>query len=247
MATSGSINWALNRDDVIKLALRRIGAIGEGETPTSNSVTDAAVSLNALVKEYEAEGMPLWKLTLFSITPTATNSFTIGVGQTVNRYPPRRIHQMFYRNTSTLIDTPINMITRDEYMRMSNKSTLGVPTMAWYNPPGNQGGASQENSGVLTTYLGCDASFVANHTLQCVGEFQFEDFDASTDYPDFPSYFNNALAWGLAADLCYDYGVAETRTAQIAKRAEKAKINALMNSYELGSLFIQPSYNFSNG
>lgn len=241
MSTSGSANWALNRDEVIKLALRRVNAIGEGETPSAAAVTDAAVTLNALVKEWQGDGMPLWKLSTFVIPATATNEFIIGVGYDLSIYPPQRIHQGFYRNNTTNIDSPLLQITRDEYNRLSDKNTLGTPSQFWYQPPGNQGGTSNEPFGIITLYQGCSASFIASNSVQFVGEFLFEDFDASTDYPDFPSYWNNALAWALAYDIGFDYGVTPSRLSQIEKRADKSKMKAIENSAEWGSIFIQPA------
>lgn len=241
MATSGSANWTLNRNEVLTLALRRCKAVGEGETPTAAAITDAAVALNAIVKEWQADGMPLWKLTLFSITPVAsTSSYIIASGQAVNRYPPMRIIQAFYRNTSTNIDTPLELITRDEYYRLSKKSQTGTPNQLWYDPPGNQGQTSAEPRGTVYVWNTPDGAFVASNLIYCVGEFLFEDFDTSTDSPDFPSYFNNALAWDLACDLAYEYGVGNAEKSQMEKRSERSKARALSNAYERGSMFIQP-------
>ena len=50
MATSGSTDYSQTRDDIIKRALRLIGALAQGESPTTDQVTEAAVALNGLVK-----------------------------------------------------------------------------------------------------------------------------------------------------------------------------------------------------
>ena len=54
MATSGSTDFSVSRDDIIKRALRIIGVLAQGETPTTNQTTEAAVALNGLVKAWEA-------------------------------------------------------------------------------------------------------------------------------------------------------------------------------------------------
>ena len=69
MATSSSYNFSTTRDTLITDALLYIGAIGEGETPSSSSVTEAARMLNMLMKSWAADGMPLWSLKRGYILP----------------------------------------------------------------------------------------------------------------------------------------------------------------------------------
>ena len=78
MATSGSTDYSQTRDDIIKRALRLIGALAQGESPTTDQVTEAAVALNGLVKAWEADGMPLWAIKERTITLQATtNTYTL--------------------------------------------------------------------------------------------------------------------------------------------------------------------------
>lgn len=62
MATSGSTDFSVTRDDIISRALRLIGAIAQGESPTTEQLNEAAIALNGLVKAWQADGMPLWAL-----------------------------------------------------------------------------------------------------------------------------------------------------------------------------------------
>src|SRR3990167_1547395 len=70
MASSNSYNFAVTRDNLITDALLYINAIGEGETPTANAVTEASRILNMLVKHRGTTGMPLWALKRGFILPT---------------------------------------------------------------------------------------------------------------------------------------------------------------------------------
>jgi len=68
MATSGSVNFNLNRDELIKDALIEIGAIAQEDTPSSAIVNHAARKLNMMLKAWQADGLHLWKnkeITLF--------------------------------------------------------------------------------------------------------------------------------------------------------------------------------------
>lgn len=69
MASTNSYNFAVTRDNLITDAMLHIQAIGEGETPSANSVTEAARILNMLVKLRAADGMPLWSLKRGVILP----------------------------------------------------------------------------------------------------------------------------------------------------------------------------------
>lgn len=243
-APSYSYNISTNRDGIIARALRLIGGIGQGETPTAIQITEGAEALNDLVKSWQADGMPLWCLKTyggFAFTQ-GTASYTVGVsGQTWNNSSygaPLRVLQVWQRTNN--YDSPVNLITREQYNLMGAKATQGTPSLYWYNPPGELTSAA-ENIGTMTVYPTPDADAAANHTCYFTGVRGFADFDSSTDVPDFPQTWFNAIKWGLAVELSFDYGVSATDRAQIAKKAEKEKEQALSAGSEEGSIFFHPS------
>lgn len=62
MASTNSYDFTVTRDQLITDAHLYIGAIGEGESPTTAQVTEAARLLNMIVKHRATDGMPLWAL-----------------------------------------------------------------------------------------------------------------------------------------------------------------------------------------
>lgn len=60
MTTSGTTTFSLNRDQLIRSALRKIGAFESGETPDDDSVRDASDALNAMVKHWQGNGVHIW-------------------------------------------------------------------------------------------------------------------------------------------------------------------------------------------
>lgn len=60
MTTSGTYTFNYNRDQIIRAAYRKIGAIRAGEIPSAQMTQDGADALNAMVKEWEASGIHLW-------------------------------------------------------------------------------------------------------------------------------------------------------------------------------------------
>lgn len=62
MSTSGSYDFSVSRDDVIKHAYGEIGVLEEDEDPSAEQSTDAAQKLNMMVKAWVAKGYHLWAL-----------------------------------------------------------------------------------------------------------------------------------------------------------------------------------------
>ena len=110
MTTSGTYDFSVNRDQLITGALRLAGVIAQGETPTTSQVSDAAVSLNMMVKAWMADGMPLWAIRTITITPVANqNTYTYDTPKLLKPL------QAWNRQTSSQVDIPMRMISRQEY------------------------------------------------------------------------------------------------------------------------------------
>ena len=240
MATSNSYNFTKNRDQIITRSLRIIGAIGQGETPNATAVTEAAEVLNDMVKEWEADGMQLWCVKEYTLVPVAsTNVYTIGVGSTIDEAAPTKLLQAWSRVTTGSKDTPILLITRHEYNMLGSKTTEGSPSQLWYNPPGQI--SATETQGTCTLYVTPDTNFATNSTIKFTGVRPLQDFDAASDVMDFPQYWGNAVVWGLADQLSYEYGVGLSERSMLAKKAEFYRERALSYGTEEGHLLIQPN------
>ncbi len=232
MATSGSTNYATDRNTLIKGALRICGAIAQGETPTSDQYTEAAEALNYLTKAYMAEGMPLWAIKQYTVTLTnAAATYNIGEGQTVNTPKPMKIIQAFLHNTSTSLDIPLTIVTRDQYNLLGNKTQAGQPVQIFYEP--------LRTYGVLHVYPVPDTTVASDRNIVIVYQRPFEDFDTSTDEPDFPQEWFDALKFGLADRLAPEYGVPIEDRNDIKSRARQLKDEALSFGTEEGSMYFQ--------
>lgn len=229
MATSGVTTFSVNRDQLISGALRAAGAIAQGETPTATQVSEAAEALNMFVKELQADGMPLWALKQYSVPLTATNTFNIGTSQTINTPKPLKVIGAFLHNTSTDLDIPMVVLTREEYNRLGNKITPGQPIQVFYEP--------LINYGVLHVFPLPDSYSITNCTITLVYQRPFEDFVASTDTPDFPQEWYNAIKFGLAHLLAPEYGLPLQERQDLASRARELRATALGFGTEEGSVF----------
>jgi hypothetical protein len=229
--TSGAYNYSTTRDAIILRSLRIIGAIGQGETAAQNAtaVTEAAEALNDLCKEWEADGMPLWAISKWPVIPTESLSTYLIVNG------PLKVIQAWRHLTDSDTDSPLLVITRQEYQLLGSKTSEGSPSQVWYDPPGNY-----SHPGIATFYVTPDLNAQTNETYILVGQKPFENFNASTDLPDFPQYWYNAIKWGLADQLSYEYGVGLSERSMITKKALYHKEQALSFGTEEGSYKIQP-------
>lgn len=231
MATSGSTNFSITRDQLIAGSLRMAGAIAQGETASATLVSEAAEALNMLVKAMQADGMPLWAIKKYAVTLTATGSYTIGVSQTVNTPKPLKVLQAFLHNTSSGIDTPLRVITRQEYELLGNKTSSGTPTQVFYEP--------LLTTGVLYVHPVPDATIAAANTLSIIYQRPFEDFDAANDEPDFPQEYYHCIKLLLADVLAPEHGLSIQERQDLSKRAGIAKLEALGFGTEEGSMYLQ--------
>lgn len=83
MTTSGVATFNYNRDQIIKMAYRKLGVINASETPSSQMIQDASDALNLWVKALNATGLHIWtetEATLF-LQP-GQNVYLLGAGTT---------------------------------------------------------------------------------------------------------------------------------------------------------------------
>lgn len=307
MATSGSTNFNLTRNEIIFEALEILNVVGVGEAAASEDVTSASRSLNLLIKSWQNQGYHLWGITdavlipqvgtevyslpgayasntviktelasaaaasATSLTVDSTANMTVSdviiieldddtlhvttvatipssttltitsglasaasVDNHVYTYTtalgrPVRIEEARYRDASGL-DQPLQMLSRDEYLNISNKSSAGIPSSYYYNP--------QLSTAKLYLWpVPNDAQgrvcFSYNRTL--------EDFDASSNNSDLPQEWLLALVWNLALLLAPKFEVDTSKIERIIRpQALLYLADAMAYDNENGSVQIMP-------
>lgn len=79
MALSGSVNFVLNRDQIIKDALIDVGAVAAEDSVSSDINEHAARLLNLMIKAWQADGLQLWKLRRCTLLlQKSTQKYTLG-------------------------------------------------------------------------------------------------------------------------------------------------------------------------
>ena len=62
MATSGSVDFTVDRDEIITEALEQLGVLEAGEIPLDADVTSAARTLNMLIKTWQTDGLNVFSV-----------------------------------------------------------------------------------------------------------------------------------------------------------------------------------------
>lgn len=225
MATSGSTDFNVTRDQVIAGALRLCGALGQGETPTATQVSEAAEALNMLVKAWQADGMPLWVIKNYTLTlVSGTNTYTIS---------PKllKVIQAFNHNTQTNIDIPMRIVTRQEYNVLGNKTSSGNPIQVFSGP--------ELTNTVVKVFPTPDSTSASQNQIVLVYQKQFDDLDSASDNLEFPNEWFEAVKYGLATRMAGEYGVSLDDRRQLLNEANMIKQEALSFGTEEGSFFFQ--------
>jgi hypothetical protein len=309
MATSGSVDFTVTRNELIETALKQAGVIGEGETPSAAQYSEGAVLLNMIVKARMSDGMPLWALkrgTVLPITGTSsinpttehavtdydfttlsadaaaaavsisvtsatgfTTGYNVGIsldsgtmywttvsgvsgttisvpalptaasaGNYVYVYPtanrvvrPLRVIAANIFNVSDNSNYPINVISREAYFTLGNRSSASTPNQVYYDPA--------LTAPTLWVYPRFSYGY---QVMEFTYHRPFEDFDSSTDTPDFPQEWYLALMFELASLFAGKYGIAFEERKMLAAEATKYIDLALSNGYPEGSIYLQPDF-----
>ena len=230
MATSDSTDYSVTRDNIIYRALRVIGVTSQGETPTATQISEAAIAFNGLIKALSSEGMLLWGIKDTSVTPVAsTRSYRMGTGQTVNVSKPLKVLNAHYRVTSTNVDVPLVIITRDEYNRLSSKFVEGTPSQVYFD--------IQRTYTDMYVYPVPTTAWAAANSIIVTYQRTLDDVDAAGDEPDFPIEWFDALTFMMADRLSPEYGINEEHRSDVQRRAMQYKMEALSFGTEEGSLY----------
>lgn len=129
-------------------------------------------------------------------------------------------------------DTPVRIVSREEYTLHTNKTTQGKIVEAFYNP--------QLVNGILKVWPTPDN---ATDVLQFWYERILEDFDAAGDTPDFAIEWAESLILGLAARMAPSYwgtGQSVAERQELKARADEALIIAMSFDKENVSTYFQP-------
>ncbi len=226
MATSGTYTYQLTRNEIIQSALRKLGVLAEGQTPSAQNYADGMMALNTVISQLRAVGMPLWARSEYTFTPT-TGTYTIGTGMTLSTPFPVKLLQAFRTDTGAKI--PLEIVAREDFNILPTSSN-GSPIKINYQ--------SFVNYGTISLWPTPTSTNTATITLVYQRPYQY--FTASTETADFPEEWYNAIIYHLAVRLAPEWGVPLPDRQMLMQEAKMYTEDALMVGQEDASLYLQP-------
>lgn len=166
MSLSGSQDFTCTRDDLIKMSLQHIGAIGDGDTPNATQLSESALYLNMLIKFWQADDMQLWIRKLGYVLPQTITSqpakISLGAegGHATNSY--------VYTTTTAASAVGSGTLTVTSITGISSTYNIGIElsdgTMQWTTVNGAPSGSTVALSASLTGAVASGASVYVYQT-----------------------------------------------------------------------------------
>lgn len=193
---------------IIKLALKDIGALGVGETPTADELTDSFDTLKQLVAQWQIDGLMIYASAEVSFAATGAQSYTIGAGGAVNTARPAEVNSAFWRSGG--IDYDLDVLTSfEDYQRIGSKSDTGTPEAVFYDPDNTLG----------TLYVWPKPS---SGTFYLTVRSPLPSYSSTTESLSVPGEYELALRYSLAELLAPAFQMPlRPDIAALAKRARK--------------------------
>lgn len=126
MALSGSRDFKLDRDTLLKMALRKIGGLSTGGTPLTSQLTEASLALNVLIASWINDHIPIWVKSQADYKITV-NTPTITIE--ASAYTITDLEQPYFRKNG--MDRTLNKLTKEEYFNLIDKAAVGDPVSYW--------------------------------------------------------------------------------------------------------------------
>jgi len=230
MSTSGIYEYTTTRDELIKATLRKLSVLAKGQTPDTEDIANAAMAMNLRIAEFKTKGMQLWLRTTYTFSPTLNvSSYSIGTGQTLDTPYPVKMLQAYRVDSGSTAKVPLELIADENFNRLPSSSG-GNPVQLAYQP--------RVQSGTVRLWPTPDAT-AATSSITLVYTRPIQYFNASTDNPDLPEEWHNALIYNTAVDLAPEWGIPLPDRQLLMQEAKQHLDNAMESILEDASIYWQ--------
>lgn len=200
--------------DLIRGAMRLIGAVDPGEPLTADESADGLELLNEMLESWSNEKLAVYQILQENFTLVAgTASYTIGSGATFSTTRPLNILSGFIRYSS--LDYHLSILTREEYDRITLKTTSYLPEYLYYQP--------SVANGTIYLYGVPDAAYV----LYIDSTKQLQSFAGLTTAIVLPPGYKRAIRYNLALEIAPEYNRKPSEAVLAIARESKAAIKRL--------------------
>lgn len=118
----------------INRAMRLVGALASGESPSADETTDVLAALNGMLDAWRNERLMVYAIQDEALSMTGGDgSYTIGPSGDLNTTRPVKIESAFVRSNG--VDYPVDPLTASEYAAIPDKASQSyIPEWFYYAP-----------------------------------------------------------------------------------------------------------------
>jgi hypothetical protein len=212
---------------LINSALRLIGALAQGESPTADETTDAQLIANQMLDSWTAERLMIFNLDIneFSLVP-GQQTYTMGTGGNFNVARPSQIERVSIvslANPAQPLELPLEMVTDADWQAIPVKLISSTLPQKVYDD-----GDFPLRS---LSYWCIPTVVVKTRIYGWTALTQFADLTTDQTYP--PGY-TEALRYNLAVRLAPEWGVG--LTPEVAQLAMETKATVKRSNVVIADL-----------
>jgi len=212
MSTSGTSDFEMTRDTIVRRSLRMVGAYTSTDSPRPEQMQDAIFILNTMLKAWSVNGL-MWLRQFYRVSLVkGQNVYPLGKATPIPMNRPCHVYSANRRTLTNGIpgaEVPIESLTRTDWMLVPNKASTGVPVQYYYD--------TATLTGQLYVWPTPDSS--TQYDLLIDIDTQLDIMKDNLDDFDFPPNWIETITYSLAARLAPEYG---TPLAERNKLEEEA-------------------------
>ena len=213
--------------DQINAALRLIGQLAEGETPSAETSQDALSALNQMLDSWSVERLSVYSTQDQIFTwPAGQATRTLGPsGNFVGNRPVLVDDSTYFRNPGTGVSYSLQMLNQQQYNGIALKTVQSTYPMAmWVN---------MTYPDIEMTVYPVPTQELEFHIVSVKELTQPALLSTTLSFP--PGYLR-CLKYNLAVEIANEFGVEAPPTAQRIAMASKRDLKRINNPDDLMSL-----------
>ena len=213
--------------DLINGALRLLGVLAEGETPSAETSADALTAMNQMIDSWNTERLSIYNTQDQTFNwPTDEITRTLGpTGDFVGNRPVLLEDSTYYRDPSTNVSFGIKFINQQQYDGIAVKTvTSTYPQVIWVN---------MTYPDITMTIYPKPTRLLEWHFIS-VQELT-QPATLATDIVLPPGY-QRAFRYNLACELAPEFGVEPSRQVQRIAMVSKRNLKRINNPDDIMSL-----------
>lgn len=209
-------------DEWQELTLTASAVAGAAQILVSGGVTSTGMNIGVVLDS----GVTFWTtvtaaqlgaiVTLAAPLPGSASSGNYALTYTAPIVRPLKVPRARLLTLNGLNETPMTVLSRQEYMDLPQKTSPGTPTQFFYVPKLAQG--------VLRVWPVATTSAWA---VRFTWYQPIQDFLAPNNTADFPQEWINPLIWNLSLEIAPSYDVPDAKWTKIQALADKYAILAV--------------------